>query len=348
MGTSDINAIEKIATVSGSITVALFLVPEFPLLTFSAALDPLRQANRIAGRPVYKWLLISADGSPVMNSAQLLMPVDHAMTDMPPCDLVIVCAGLDHTRYYSPAVLSWLRDLNRQSCVIGAISTGTFLLAKAGLLENRRCAVHWELLAAFQEEFPNCHATNEIFAVDGRFITSSGGTVTLDMMLYIIAACNGRNLAAAISDQFNHQEIRQQGAAQRMSAQVRFGIRNVKLAEIIKVMEQSIQNPVDLQVLARRVQLSTRQIERLFIEHLGKTPSAFYAGLRMSRARDLILQTDLPIAEVAQICGYMSPTRFGRIYRAHYGMTPSEVRKGGIAPRDVASSADKGKTARTC
>ena len=333
MGSNDINAIEKIAAIAGPVPVALFLVPDFPLLTFSAALDPLRQANRIAGQVIYKWILVSTDGAPVLTSANILMPVDYAIHNMPRCDLVIVCAGLDHTRYYDPSILSWLRELNRHSCVLGAISTGTFLLAKAGLLENRRCAVHWEQLAAFQEEFPRCIATNEIFAVDGRFITSSGGTVTLDMMLYIIAACNGRNLAAAISDQFNHPEIRRQDVSQRMSAQARYGIRNANLAKIIKAMEQSIQNPVDLQVLARRVQLSTRQIERLFVDHLGKTPSAFYAGLRMSRARDLILQTDLPIAEVAQICGYMSPTRFGRIYRAHYGMTPREVRQGGIAPR---------------
>ncbi len=151
------------------------------------------------------------------------------------------------------------------------------------------------------------------------------------MMLYIIAASKARDLAA-ISDQFNHPEIRQQDSSQRMPAQARFGIRNAKLVEIIKEMETSIQNPVDLQVLARRVQLSTRQIERLFVEHLGKTPSAFYAGLRMARARDLILQTDLPIPDVAQICGYMSASRFGR-RRAHYGMTPREVRLGGVVQR---------------
>lgn len=333
MNESEPNAIERIARSPEPIKVALFLVPDFPLLTFSAALDPLRQANRIAGRQAYKWILVSEDGAPVLNSAMVPIGVDCAMADLPRCDLVIVCAGLDHRRFYRKAVLDWLRNLNRRSCVIGAISTGTFLLAKAGLLDGRRCAVHWEHLAAFQEEFPKCSATNDIFAVDGRFITSSGGTVTLDMMLYIIAACSGRNLASAISDQFNHPEIRQQGVAQRLPAHERFGIRNQTVAEIIKVMEQSIQHPVDLQVLARRVQLSTRQIERLFVQHLGKTPSAFYAGLRMSRANDLILQTDLPIAEVAQICGYMSSTRFGRLYRAHFGLTPHEVRRNGIASR---------------
>ena len=327
------NALEKIAAATDPLKIAFFLVPDFPMLTFAAALDPLRQANRIAGRSLYKWIFLSIDGAPVLSSAGVPMPIDYAIGDSPKCDLVIVCAGLNHTKAYKPAVFRWLRDLQSRACVLGGICAGPFVLAKAGLLEGRRCAVHWELLAAFQEEFPRCIGTNEIFAVDGLFITSSGGTVTLDMMLYIIAASKGRDLAAAISDQFNHPEIRQQDSSQRMPAQARFGIRNAKLVEIVKAMETSIQNPVDLQVLARRVQLSTRQIERLFVEHLGKTPSAFYAGLRMARARDLILQTDLPIPDVAQICGYMSVSRFGRIYRAHYGMTPREVRLGGVVQR---------------
>jgi transcriptional regulator GlxA family with amidase domain len=252
---------------------------------------------------------------------------------MPACDLVILCAGLNHTKAYKPAVFRWLRSLHGQGCVLGGICAGQFLIAKAGLLDGRRCSVHWELLAAFQEEFPRSVASSAIFAVDGPFITSSGGTVTLDMMLYVIAASKGRDIADAISDQFNHPEIRQQNSAQRLPAQTRFGIRNPKLLEIVKAMESSIQNPVDLQVLARRVQLSTRQIERLFVAHLGKTPSAFYAGLRMARAHDLILQTDLPIADVAQICGYMSASRFGRMYRAHYGRTPREVRQDGVTRR---------------
>lgn len=330
------NALEMIAAANEPLRVGFFLIPDFPMMTFGAALDPLRQANRIAGRRLYKWIFISTDGAPVHSSAGVPIPIDYSIADMPACDLVILCAGLNHAKAYRPAVFRWLKSLHGQGCVLGGICAGQFLIAKAGLLAGRRCAVHWELLAAFQEEFPRSVASNAIFAVDGPFITSSGGTVTLDMMLYVIAASKGRDIADAISDQFNHPEIRQQNSAQRLPAQTRFGIRNPKLLEIVKVMESSIQNPVDLQVLARRVQLSTRQIERLFIAHLRKTPSAFYAGLRMARAHDLILQTDLSIADVAEICGYMSVSRFGRMYRAHYGNTPKEVRDGGLTRRPAA------------
>jgi transcriptional regulator GlxA family with amidase domain len=327
------NALEILAAAVEPISIGIFLLRNFPFMTFGAALDPLRQANRLAGRTVFKWTLISIDGAGVMASAGVIMPVDSSIDTMPHCDLVLVCAGLDHASHYNSKVFAWLRRLHRQACVLGAISTGPFLLARAGLLDGRRCAVHWEQLPQFQEEFPNCIVTNEIFAIDGLFITSSGGTVTLDMMLYIIAACRGRPLAAAISDQFNHPEIRQEHDFQRMKPQSRFSIRHAKLAEVIMAMENSIQDPVDLQVLARRIQISTRQMERLFLRHLGKTPSDFYTGLRMARARDLILQTDLSISTVAQICGYMSSTHFGRTYRTHFGVTPREMRSEGILPR---------------
>lgn len=331
------NALEMIAAAAEPLRVGFFLVPDFPMMTFGAAVDPLRQANRIAGRVLYQWSFLSIDGAPVYSSAGVPIPIDHSIAEMPTCDLIILCAGLNHEKAYKPAVFKWLRSEHARGRVLGGICAGQFLIAKAGLLEGRRCAVHWELLAAFQEEFPRSVGSNAIFAVDGPFITSSGGTVTLDMMLYLIAASKGREIADAISDQFNHPEIRQHDSAQRLPAQTRFGIRNPKLLEIVKVMESSIQNPVDLQVLARRVQLSTRQIERLFVTHLGKTPSAFYAGLRMARAHDLILQTDLPIADVAEVCGYRSAARFGRIYRAHYGSTPREVRLGGLAGRASAN-----------
>lgn len=328
------NALEVLAAAVEPISIGILLLRHFPFMTFGAALDPLRQGNRLAGRPVFKWTLISVDGAGVMASAGLTMPVDCSIDTMPHCDMVIVCAGLEHASHYSPRLFTWLRRLHRQGCVLGAISTAPFILARAGLLEGRRCAVHWEQLPLFQEEFPNCIVTNEIFAIDGLFVTCSGGTVTLDMMLYIVAACRGRPLAAAISDQFNHPEIRQQHDFQRMKPQSRFSIRHAKLADVITAMEDSIQDPVDLQVLARRVHLSTRQMERLFLLHLGKTPSAFYTGLRMARARDLILQTDLSISTVAQICGYMSTTHFARTYRAHFGVTPRVMRSEGILPRN--------------
>ena len=192
---------------------------------------------------------------------------------------------------------------------------------------GRRCAIHWESLHAFRGEFPNCLATDDIFAVDGRLITSSGGTVTLDMMLYLIAAIEGRDLAEQISDQFNHPRMRRQDDAQRMVPEDRFGIRNAKLGFVVRRMESSLSDPIEISELADSVSISPRQLERLFRTHLHKSPSQFYIDLRMARAKELLVHTGLSVADIASVCGYDTPSHFSRFYRQHFGETPAASRR---------------------
>ena len=308
--------------------IGFYLVPGFPLLSFSAAIDPLRQANRLTGRTLYRWVLISTDGAPVRSSAGVDVAVDGSIDTTPPCHLVIICAGLDTPRHYSGRMFTWLRRLRRQGCRLGAMSTGAYLIARAGLLDGRRCTVHWENTAEFQDAFPRCNLTRAIFSIDGPFITSSGGTVTLDMMLYLVEAAHGRPLAAAISEQLNHSRIRLTDEAQRMRPQAKFGITHAKLCEAIGLMEDNIETPVELAVIAGCIDLSRRQIERLFHTHLKETPSSFYARLRLERAHTLVSQSTLSLAEIARSCGYETLAHFGRMYRRRFGATPAQARRG--------------------
>lgn len=326
-------SLKKLAESDRPIRIGFFLVPDYPLMTFSAALDSLRQGNRLAKRKVFEWVLISADGENPRSSSGLTIPVDCQASKGPRFDIVIVCAGVNYTDGYDANVFAWLRRIHSEGCVLGAVSTGVFYLAKAGLLEGRRCAVHWESLATFRSEFPNCLATDDIFAIDGRFLTSSGGTVTLDMMLYLIAAIEGRELASQISDQFNHPRIRRQDDAQRMQPEDRFGIRNAKLGFVIRRMEASLYEPIEISELAQSVNLSTRQLERLFHANLSKSPSRFYIDLRMARAKELLLHTDLTVAEIADVCGYESPSHFSRFYRQHFHESPAATRKADVVGR---------------
>jgi transcriptional regulator GlxA family with amidase domain len=319
--------LKQLAQAGRPIRIGFFLAPDFPLMTFAAALDSLRQGNRLAKRKAFEWLLLSKDGDHVRSSSGLGFDADAAMGRAPRCDIVILCAGINYTDAYDSNVFAWLRRIYSEGCVLGAVSTAVFFLAKAGLLEGRRCAVHWESLASFRSEFPNCLATDDIFAIDGRFLTSSGGTVTLDMMLYLIAAVEGRELASLISDQFNHARIRRQDDAQRMSPEDRFGIKNAKLAFVIRRMEAGLGEPVEISDLAASVALSLRQLERLFHANLGKSPSKFYIELRMARARELLVDTGLAISQIAEICGYESASHFSRFYRQQFRETPAATRK---------------------
>ncbi|MCC2613688.1 GlxA family transcriptional regulator [Neorhizobium sp. Rsf11] len=320
-------SLKQLALGQRPISIGFYLVPEFPLMTFAAALDSLRQGNRLAKRKVFEWLILSADGRRVNSSSGLGFDADAAISLSPRCDVVILCAGINYAGAYDANVFAWLRRIYSEGCVLGAVSTAVFFLAKAGLMEGRRCAVHWESLASFRSEFPNCLATDDIFAIDGRFLTSSGGTVTLDMMLYLIAAVEGRELAALISDQFNHARIRRQDDVQRMSPEDRFGIRNAKLAFVVRRMEATLGDPLDISDLSDSVALSLRQLERLFHANLGKSPMRFYIELRMARARELLVHTRLTVGEIAQLCGYESASHFGRFYRTRFHESPAATRK---------------------
>eukprot|EP01037_Dinobryon_pediforme_P020372 gene20372-20977_t len=320
-------SLQQLAERQRPIRIGFFLVPDFPLMTFSAALDSLRQGNRLARKKAFEWILISADGRHVKSSSGLGFDVDEAMAKAPRCDVLILCAGVNYADWYDANIFAWLRRIHSEGSVLGAVSTAVFFLAKAGLLEGRRCAVHWESLASFRSEFPNCLATDDIFTIDGRFLTSSGGTVTLDMMLYLIAAIDGRELAAQISDQFNHPRIRRQDDVQRMEPEDRFGLRDGKLGFVIRRMEASLKDPIEIADLAAGIGISTRQLERLFHANLGKSPSRFYIELRMARARELLTNTELAIADIAYICGYDSPSHFSRFYRQHFQERPATTRK---------------------
>lgn len=313
------------------------LVPDYPLMTFSAALDSLRQGNRLAKRKVFEWVLITSDGKAVKSSSGLGFDADTAMATAPRCDVVIACAGINYADAYDPAIFAWFRRLYSEGCILGAVSTAVFFFAKAGLLEGRHCAVHWESLASFRSEFPNCLVTDDIFAIDGRILTSSGGTVTLDMMLFLIGTSQGRELASQISDQFNHPRIRRHDDIQKMNPEDRFGIRNAKLGFVIRRMEASLNMPIDIEDLAESTSLSVRQLERVFHANLGKSPSKFYIELRLARAKELLLNTNLGVAAIADICGYQSASHFSRIYRQHFQESPAATRK--LDPKYVAAMA---------
>jgi transcriptional regulator GlxA family with amidase domain len=196
------------------------------------------------------------------------------------------------------------------------------------LLDGRRCALHWENLAAFGEQFPRVRTTTDIFVIDGSRYTCSGGTAGLDMMLQLITDRNGRALANDVSEQFIHPRIRGTQDRQRMAIQARLGVANQKL----------IDEPRDVRQIAADVGLSPRQLERLFAKYLHASPSHHYLELRLDRARELLLQTAKPILDVAVACGFASASHFSRCYRAVYGHKPSDERSASLVPRDRKSN----------
>jgi transcriptional regulator GlxA family with amidase domain len=312
---------------------AFLLVPNFSMMAFVSALEALRIANRMAGRTLYKWQVVAkaagpvraSNGCPVIAEQSLIEVQIGPGQDQP---TIILCSGLGAERIVDRELFGWLRRADRSGAAVGAVCTGAHLLARAGLLHNHRCTIHWENLPGFVEEFPEIAVSADLFEVDGKRLTCSGGTAALDLMLHLIARDHGQELAVKVSEQCLLDRIRQPHDHQRMPYRVRLGIHHQKLIGAIEMMESNVEEPLDQQMLARYVGLSRRQLERLFKKHLGRTPAQYYLELRLERARHLLYQTSMPVMSVAFACGFVSASHFSTCYRQMYGKTPRAERIG--------------------
>jgi transcriptional regulator GlxA family with amidase domain len=309
--------------------VGFFLVPGFSMMALSAATEPLRAANRVSGHDVYSWHLLSVDGLEVSSSSGFRLVPEFSIGERGELALLIVVSSLDVTEFHDQRVFAWLRRLAQSNCRLGAVSTGTLLLARAGLLNGYRCTIHWELRRDFAEEFPEIEATRDLFCIDRNRVTCGGGTAALDLMLALIAERHGHFIAAEVAEQFLHTRIRPPGESQRMAVQWRYGITDRRMVRVINLMEQNIEHPLHTQTLAQIAGISRRQLERRFLGEFGKTPSRFYVELRLKHAQALLLQSTDSLLAVALKCGFSSASHFGRCFRATYHETPARVRRAG-------------------
>ncbi len=307
-------------------TIAFLLVSDFSMMCFSSLIEPLRALNRLVGHEYFKWTFLSEDGAPVQASNGASIIVDHPMDQLTSCDAICVCTGIDVSYHASDAIISWLRQEARKGRIMGAISTGTYFLAKAGLLEKTPCTLHWENQESFRELFPTLEVTDRLYEVSDKHFSCAGGTAAFDLALYWVADKFGNNAKTAVADQFLHGTGRSPEEPQRNDWVERYSIHNPKLLDVIKLMENNLEEPMTRQELADTAKVSVRQLERLFGKHLQNSPSLFYLQLRLERACYFLRQTAMPVSEVAVACGFVSFSHFSRSYRKQFGRSPSEER----------------------
>jgi AraC family transcriptional regulator, glycine betaine-responsive activator len=296
------------------------------MMGFACAIEPLRSANRMSGRELYSWHILSKDGKAVTASNGIPVLPEAPLAEAVRYDLLIVSAGIDGHLYEDKEVFAQLRRIARRGMDIGALTLGSYLLARAGLLDGYRCTVHWENLSGFIEEFPQLEVTSELFEIDRDRFTCSGGIAAFDLMLHVITGQHGFALASAVSDQFIHERIRDKRDRQRMALPARLGIRHPKLLAAIRRMEENLEEPVSRSELARTIRVSSRQLERLFRKYLNRSPARYYVELRLNRARLLLLQTNMSVIDVALACGFVSASHFSKCYRDFFGKTPRRER----------------------
>jgi transcriptional regulator GlxA family with amidase domain len=308
--------------------IGFLLVPRFSMIAFTSAIEPLRLANRVSGRTFYAWRLFSSDGRPVHASNEVEISVGGSYADARGLHTAIVCAGLDVQTFNHRDLMATLRRLSSFGATIGAVCTGTYVLAKAGLLDGYQSTIHWENHSGLVSEFPHLDVSQELFEIDRNRLTCAGGTAAVDMMLSGITKDHGPEIASLVTDQLIHHRIREAGERQRMDLRARLGVAHPKLLYVVALMEKTIENPLSCAELAEEARCSTRQLERLFCKYLGHSPTKHYLTVRLEYARYLLKQTSMPILSIAMACGFVSASHFSKSYNEHFGRTPSAERRG--------------------
>ena len=314
------------------------LINDFTLISMSSAVETLRMANRVARQDVYGWKMISESGDAVRASDGVSVNVDCSMTEadtLHGVDAVIVCGGRRVESSVTEEVIRWLKKVSHAGFALGSTCTGSYVLAKAGLLDGYRCSIHWENIAALTDMFAKVHVRQSIYTIDRDRYTSSGGTTPIDMMLYFVRRQFGPEITAGVADQFVYERVRQPDDMQRVPLKHHGGRQSAKLVTAVELMEANISEPISQLELAGFVDLSRRQLQRLFHQHLLCTPSRYYLQLRLQRARELLRQTDLSLVEIAQQTGFVSNSHFSKSYKEFCGYSPSiERRRKSTVPAD--------------
>jgi transcriptional regulator GlxA family with amidase domain len=306
--------------------VAFLLLSGFAMIAYASAIEALRAANQVASAKLYSWHNVSPDGQPAFASNGVEFQCQYDTRTIETFDYVFVCASDEALTFRQPQTLRWLRALATVNAVIGGISGGAFLLARAGLLNNHRLTLHWVYASAFSEEFPEADLRRSLYEIDGNRMTCGGGISPLDMMHALLRREYGDELAVAVSEWFLHTDIREGQKPQRLSFQARLGVSHAGLIRVLEAMEASLEEPLSRAELAQIAGVTERHLDRLFLAQVGSPLSAYYLEQRLDRARQLVLQSSLSLLEIAIACGFTRASTFSKSYRRLFNVSPSEDR----------------------
>jgi transcriptional regulator GlxA family with amidase domain len=303
-------------------TLAVLLVEGFALMSYASIIEPYRAANALAERQLYRWLHVSIDGRPVRASNGTVIAPDQGLKEKLVCDTLFVIAGGNPAGFSDAKTLTWLRRQAARNITLAGVSGGPFILAKAGLLNDHRMTIHWDHWPAFVEAFPLLQVESSLYVIDRKRVTCAGGIAGLDLTVELIEREQGHALASQVSEWLIGAKPRAAEAPQRQSLRDRYGINDDRLLRVLAEMEVAVEDTRSRDALARVAGLSVRQLERLFVNLLGRTLHQTYLDIRLKQSDQLLLKTGLSITAIALSCGFRSSSHFSRVYHEAFHQAP--------------------------
>jgi transcriptional regulator GlxA family with amidase domain len=310
--------------------LTILVLPESSMMTLASVLDPLRAANRLSRLPLFSWQLVSLDGKPINLSCGVEIKVDSPLQSNGSGDLLIVVAGFNHQDHAPSRALVNLRKTASSFSTICGIEAGTWILARAGIINHHQVTTHWEDTENLADSYPSLDVRDERFVIDHRIWTSGGASPTFDMMLHYLRSTQNKSLALDVAGVFIYKESSAPTDAQTLASIGRIEELEPRLAKAIRIMEANLEDPIAISKIAQSINLSVRSLEQLSTKYLSVTPGAYYLRLRLQTARRLVLETRLSLLEISVRAGFNSQSAFSRAYNSRFGQSPLAMRNNSI------------------
>jgi transcriptional regulator GlxA family with amidase domain len=311
----------------GGRRVAVLLFPGFPMMAFSAVVEPLRAANALGAEPPYSWSTIGLEGRALTASNGITFRPDFSVGDDPPADYIVVCSGGNADQLTAKPPIKWIRKNLRRGAHLGSVADGAFYLARHGLLDGYACTLHWRSQPAFAEAFPQIDLKRSVYVIDRTRFTSAGGVGAFDMMLEIIQKHHGETMAQKVAEWFVHDRIRANTDREKLQLRLRTGIRNDLVLAAVARMEERMERGETIARIAKRLGVSVWRLDRAFRADLKLSPGDYFRQMRMERASDLLIHSTLPVHEIGLACGYTDYSAFVRAFRRVHRKTPGQLRR---------------------
>ena len=308
------------------LTAAVLVLDDCNMLSLAATVDPMRAANRRAGRRLFDWAYHTAGGTPARLTSGLAVP-GAPIGRLDRADLLVVAAGFNLETHATPALLASLRRLAPRCGAVAGVDGGSWIMARAGLLDGQAATTHWEDLDAFAARFDALTVLRQRFVVSDKFMTAGAAMPALDMMLGLIRTRFGAGLARDVAGAFLHDPAPGANQPQTPHSGPALARRHPPVAQALALMGAHIETPLPVAEIARRLHLSPRSLEMHFARALGQSPKSAYLALRMAEAWRLALETAMPVQEIALATGFASQSALSRAFRAAHGTSVRALRR---------------------
>ncbi|AYF85780.1 helix-turn-helix domain-containing protein [Pseudomonas sp. JS3066] len=308
--------------------VSFILREHFSMMAFTGAVDALVTANLMSSTPVFEVQVVGGDSNLVVSDLGISISTDCVLSELDEKrqDILVVCGGF-RVRLETEALLrTKLRSADAAGAVLGGLWNGAYFLAEAGLLDDHDCAFHPDCRAMMMELFPKVRVTSHSQVLDRRRISCAGANSSLGMMLEVVRHSAGDDLVSAVEEVLSCDKMKDVVDVSVVSIDFDPTLpETIKLA--LELMHSNIEDPIEIEEIARYVGISRRHLERLFRRYVKATPPRYYLELRLTRARQLLQHTNKSLIEIAVASGFVTLPHFQRCFRAMFDMAPGQFRK---------------------